>query len=121
MKRIGLILLGLVVLVFAIALVRTLTLSGPDASSSASVDPVTVDAEAAANRLGEAIQFQTLSTQFAREESRAPFVDFRNWAEATYPAFHSVASREVISKYSLFYTWAGSDPSLEPILLMSPH
>eukprot|EP00439_Symbiodinium_sp_Y106_P088296 s1_g832.t1 len=119
MKRIGLILLGLVVLVFAIALVRTLTLSGPDASSSASVAPVTVDAEAASNRLGEALQFQTLSTQFAREESRAPFIAFRDWAEATYPAFHGVAAREVISKYSLFYTWAGSDPSLEPILLMS--
>lgn len=119
MKRVGLILVGLVVLILVIALVRTLTLSGPDMASSAPADPVTIDAEAAANRLGEAIQFETLSTQFAREEKRAPFVDFRNWAETTYPAFHRVASREVISKYSLFYTWEGSDPALEPILLMA--
>lgn len=119
MKRIGLILLGLVVLVLSIALVRTLTLSAPDTSSSVPGDPLTIDAVAAAHRLGEAIQFETLSTQFAREEKRAPFFDFRNWAETTYPAFHRVASREVISKYSLFYTWEGSDPALEPILLMS--
>jgi len=119
MKRIGLILVGLIVLVLAVALIRTLSLSAPGTSSTANIAPVTIDAEAAANRLGEAIRFETLSTQFARDEKRAPFVDLRNWAETTYPAFHAAASREIISKYSLFYTWPGSDPSLEPILLMS--
>lgn len=119
MKRIGLIFVGLVALVLAVALFRTLTLAAPESTSTANVDAVVVDAQAAANRLGEAIRIETVSTQFGREERRAPFIAFREWMETTYPAFHGVASQEIVSKYSLFYTWPGSDPSLEPILLMS--
>jgi len=119
MKRIGLIFVGLVGLLLAIALVRTLMISAPDTSTADTSDQIEVDALAVANRLGEAIRFQTLSTQTDREANRAPFVAFAQWMETTYPAFHTVASREVIGGYSLFYTWPGSDPALEPILLMS--
>lgn len=119
MKRIGLIFVGLIALVLVVALVRTLSLAAPDSTASANVEAVVVDAQAAANRLGEALRIKTVSTQFGREERRAPFIAFRDWMETTYPAFHGVASREIVSKYSLFYTWPGSDSSLEPILLMS--
>ncbi|MEQ9518418.1 MAG: M20 family peptidase [Parvibaculum sp.] len=122
MKRILLGLVGLIVLVLAIALVRTFTVSLPETASNTETGDeraIEIDALAAAERLGEAIRFETISTQFGREERREPFIQFAAWVEATYPALHRAASREVISKYTLFYTWEGSDPSLEPILLMS--
>ncbi|MEQ9142944.1 MAG: M20 family peptidase [Parvibaculaceae bacterium] len=119
MKRIGLILAGLVGLVIIVALTRTFMAAAPESTAADAVPPVEIDAMAAANHLGEAIRFKTLSTQFAREETRAPFVAFRDWMAETYPALHAAASREIVSKYSLFYTWPGTDPSLEPILLMS--
>jgi carboxypeptidase PM20D1 len=119
MKRIGLILVGLVALVVAIALVRTLMTPALDDQAVNAVEQIDIDTMAAANRLGEAIRIETVSTQFGREDRRAPFVAFREWIETTYPTFNEVASLEIIGKYSLFYTWPGSDPSLEPILLMS--
>ncbi len=122
MKRILLGLLGLIGLVLIIAIVRTFAVSLPDAGTdgaSADERAINIHALAAAERLGEAIRFDVISTQFGREERREPFVQFAAWVEKTYPAFHRVASRETVSNYTLFYTWEGSDPSLEPILLMS--
>jgi carboxypeptidase PM20D1 len=42
----------------------------------------------------------------------------RGWMEATYPHFHTVATREVIDR-SLLFTWKGSNTELPPILLMA--
>ncbi|PCJ68155.1 MAG: hypothetical protein COA62_16365 [Rhodobiaceae bacterium] len=119
MKRIGLILVSLVGLLLVVAVVRTLTIAAPDIPSAAIDDQIDIDVLSVANRLGEAIRFETISTQTNREANRGPFVAFAKWMETTYPALHAVASREVIGGYSLFYTWPGSDPTLEPILLMS--
>ncbi len=119
MKRIGLLLIGVIALVIGVALARTLMVPAPSDHAVASADQIEIDELAAANRLGEAIRIETVSTQFGREDRRAPFIEFRDWVTNTYPAFHRVASREIIGDYSLFYTWPGTDASLEPILLMS--
>ena len=39
--------------------------------------------------------------------------------QARYPKAHAVMQREVVGGASLLYTWQGSDPSLQPILLMA--
>ena len=119
MKRIGLLLIGVIALVIGVALVRTLMVPAPSDHAIASLDQIEIDELGAANRLGEAIRIETVSTQFGREDRRAPFVEFRDWVTNTYPALHRVASREIIGDYSLFYTWPGTDATLEPILLMS--
>ena len=84
---------------------------------------ITVDAQASAERLGEAIRFKTISSQQTADDPDSvdytAFVDFRNWLAATYPVLHATAEREVVGGYSLLFTWKGSDPSLDPILLMS--
>lgn len=124
MKKVLLGLGGLLVLLVAVIVVRAY-LAGTD-TQVAEVDmplSITVDAQAAAERLGEAIQFKTISSQQTADDPDSvdytAFVDFRNWLAATYPGFHANAEREVVGGYSLLFTWKGSDPSLDPILLMS--
>lgn len=77
------------------------------------------DPEVAAANLGQAIQFQTISVQEGEPWDAAPFTAQRTWLERAYPAFHGVATREIVNGESLLFTWTGSDASLPPILLLA--
>jgi carboxypeptidase PM20D1 len=73
--------------------------------------------------LAEAVRFRTISWQDGAPAksiaaSQAAFVAFRDWI-AAYPAFSAAATREIVGGYSLLFTWAGTDPSAKPVLLMS--
>ena len=80
---------------------------------------VSVNAADAAERLGQAIRFKTVSVQTGQAWDEAPFAAQRAWLETAYPAFHAVAKREIINQESLLFTWAGADPSLPPMLLLA--
>jgi carboxypeptidase PM20D1 len=84
------------------------------------VRPRTVDADLVATHLAESLRFQTVShsTDLEDLEDEA-FAAFRGWFEVTYPNLHRTARREIVAGDSLLYTWAGSDPKLEPILLVA--
>lgn len=114
----------LVVLLLAGVVVgRTLMVpSYQDSTAAATVSKF--DAAAVAARLGEAVRFRTISWQAGTDPadvaaSQAAFVAFREWIATTYPQFSKTATREIVSDYSLLFTWAGSDASLKPVLLMS--
>lgn len=80
----------------------------------------TIDADAAAARLGEAIRFRTVSLVSADDAAgREQFAQFHAWMQQRYPALHAAARREVFGEYSLLYTWAGSDPAQPPIVLLA--
>lgn len=77
-----------------------------------------IDANAAAHRLAEAIQFRTV-TIVGDDGEPAEFERFHAWMQARYPAFHAVANRELIGGRALLYEWRGSDPGLPPLLLLA--
>ena len=108
----------------AVLLVRTLMVAPPAPAAPAASAEDAFDQDAIARRLGEAVRFRTISWQEGAapadvEASRQALVSFRDWIAATYPAFSAQASREIVSDYSLLYTWKGSDSTLAPYLLMS--
>ena len=108
----------LIVLVAAVVLVRTLTLS----SRQLDVVPVAgmeVDESAAAARLGQALTYRTISHQNPAEFDPAPFVAFRHHLAQTYPGVHRVMQLQVVAGYSLLYTWQGSEPEEAPIILLA--
>ncbi len=78
-----------------------------------------VDVRAAAARLGEAVRFQTISNQDKADNIVAEWDKLRAWLVATYPAAHRAMQREVIAEGTLIYHWPGSDPALQPIILMA--
>jgi carboxypeptidase PM20D1 len=77
------------------------------------------DIGAAAANLGQAIRFQTISNQNKAENKIAEWDRFHLWLQTTYPAMHGKMKREIVDGHALVYHWAGSDPSLKPIILMA--
>ncbi len=67
--------------------------------------------------LAAAIRLETISHDDPSEFRPAPFLALHRVLEAAYPNAHARLTREVVSDYSLLYTWRGSDPELAPVLL----
>ena len=123
-KRVLLGLGGVLVLLVGIVLVRTLNYGGAPQDVREIVLPEVpeFDAMVAAEHLGEAIRFRTITVAPGdpREGQEGPWLEMQAWMEETYPDFHAAANKETIpGGYSLLYTWAGSDTSRDPILLMA--
>lgn len=72
---------------------------------------------AAAERLSEALRFQTITWGDARRLDRETFLAFHAFLERSYPRLHASLEREIVSEYSLLYTWPGEGPSRKPVLL----
>jgi len=125
MRWLGRIVLGLaavLVVLVAVVLVRTLTYEAPAGAdvSAVSVAPaIPVDVARAARNLSEAVQIQTVSHQDPAEDQPAEWDRLHAFLQAAYPAAHAAMLREVVGGHGLVYTWAGSDPSLAPIVLMA--
>jgi len=105
----------------AVVGIRTATFTAPDTTfSEVKLAPeVPIDAAQAAERLSQAVRFKTVSHQDPAEDDRSQWDAQRAWLVQAYPKFHAEATREIVGDGALIYTWKGSDPSLEPIILMA--
>ena len=113
---------GAVLVVAGVVAVRTATFKAPAAVDLSSVHlapPRPVDVAMAAQHLGEAVRFQTVSHQDKAEDQPAEWDRLHAWLQATYPDAHRVMTREVVDGHALVYTWKGTDPALPPIVLMA--
>ena len=79
---------------------------------------VSLDANAAAEHLAQAVRFQTVSYSDPAQIKTDEFTNLRSFLEQTYPRTHATLAHEVVAGYSLLYKWQGQDQSLKPILLM---
>jgi carboxypeptidase PM20D1 len=77
------------------------------------------DIAEAAQRLSAAVRFRTISNQIAADNQVDEWGKLQQWFINSYPAVHRAMTREVISGGTLIYHWQGSDPSLQPIILMA--
>lgn len=69
------------------------------------------------DHLAAAIRIPTVSHDTGTDT--APFAAFRAFLEATYPQVHRHLHREVVNEHTLVFTWEGTTPDLDPILLMA--
>jgi carboxypeptidase PM20D1 len=123
MKRLLLAFAAALAVLLVILLLRTLLLEPARLSSAAVELPPGIDAQRAAERLGEAIRFETISHQVGAgsarlAESHAAFSGMHQWLTRSYPQFSAATRREQFAD-SLLFTWPGSDPQLLPVLLMA--
>jgi len=81
--------------------------------------PVTIDKDAAARRLGAAVKLQTIASATDAEQSADAFLALHDLIAKDFPVFHAAARRDVVAKYSLLYTWEGSDPKAPPVALLA--
>ncbi len=110
------ILLAVILILLAVVMFRTARFS----ILTVDVEPITpveIDAAAVAERLGRAIQFQTISAGDSGTIDRTAFLGLHRMLEGMFPRLHSALKREYINEYSLLYTWIGKNPELDPLLL----
>jgi len=112
-------LLGGVVLALALVVgVKTVTMPSRQVAATA-VKPVTVDIAAVSERLAAAVRLKTIASATDVDANAGEFLALQAHLQASFPKAHAVLRREVIGKYGLLYTWAGSDAQAAPIALMA--
>ncbi len=110
-------LLAVVVLVAALA-INTLR----KGSRQLDVPPIAVlqiDEAGAAARLGEAVRLRTVSSRDDAALNADQFLQLHGLLQARFPKAHAALKRELVGDLSLLYTWEGSNPKAQPILLMA--
>ena len=80
---------------------------------------VGVESNLVAEHLAGAIRFPTVSPANPADFDGQPFIELAAYLRDTYPRVHEQLEVEVISDYSLLYTWRGSNPDLDAALFMS--
>ena len=108
--------LGLVLLV-SVVLLRTMNLTSKQVQAEPAID-VTLNGQEMAERLAQAIRFQTISHQDPAQFRGQEFSGLHEYLERTFPLAHAALTKEVVEEHSLIYTWKGQQEGLKPILLM---
>jgi carboxypeptidase PM20D1 len=114
------ILLGILVLFLVLVVVilfRTFTFSSMQVSVP-KIESFAVN-DSAVTRFTQAIQLPTVSYDDSSRFDSVPFQGLLDLLQTNYPLADSLLQRETVSRYSLLYTWKGSDPSLKPALLLA--
>ena len=112
-------LLGGVVLALALVVGAKTMLTTSRQVAASPVKPVAVDVAAASDRLAAAVRLRTIASATDVDANAAEFLALQAHLQASFPKAHAVLRREVIGKYGLLYTWAGSDAQAAPIALMA--
>lgn len=118
MKRILILLGGLIVFVAAIVLIRA-ALIHPEAVAHVQSIRITFDEDQAVQRLSKALQFQTVSHQDSTQFQGVPFRELHAFLRQSFPRVHAWLKHELVNTYTLLYSWPGSDTTLRPVLLMA--
>ena len=114
------ILLGIVTVLVVLLAVVVVRAQMMPSLQPAVAEPVTidVDVEAAVARFAGAIRIPTISFENVEDTDSAQFRTLHTYFEQTYPLVHEHLNLELVGGLSLLYTWEGSEPDLEPVVLM---
>lgn len=107
----------LVLLIIAVA-VNTLRFQSRQLDV-APVPPVSLDENAAAARLAASLRFKTISSAEDPAQNAEEFDKLHAYLETSFPLVHANLKREQVGDHSLLYTWAGTDATAKPIMLMA--
>jgi len=118
MKRIFQAVLLLLLGLAAVLVVRTLTFHSRQPAVTA-VQPELLDTMALAGRLAGALRFATISNQDSNAFDGTAFTGLQRYLQDSFPRLHATLTREVVNGYGLLYTWAGTDSTLAPIVLLA--
>lgn len=79
---------------------------------------VPVDTTAAAQRLGHALHFETVTQRDPARLDSSAFRELHAYLRRSFPLVHRTLRRERVSDLSVLYTWPGRDTSRAPVVLM---
>jgi carboxypeptidase PM20D1 len=112
-------LLGLgVLMLLAVLVMRTLRFTSTQIPVHPAT-PLTLDRQALAAQLAQALPFQTVSHQDPDQLDREQFLGLHRYLAEQFPLVHARLKRETVNDYSLLYTWEGTEPARKPALLLA--
>lgn len=109
----------LAVLVLAAVLAFNTLRKGTRQIDVSAIAVLEVDEAGAAARLGEVVRLRTISSRDDAALNAEQFRQLHTLLQTRFPKTHAVLKREVVGDLSLLYTWQGSNPKAQPILLMA--
>ena len=107
---------ALLVVLVGIVVVRTLTFPSRQVGA-VEIEVLPLDEEALLARFARSITFRTVTSQTGVEDEAA-FRALHAFLRASFPLTHGTLELETVGELSLLYTWSGSEPALDPIVLM---
>lgn len=119
MKRILLIILGILIILVAILLIRTFTYPFKKNEQGSQADVKWVKDNAAVQRLSDGIKIPTVSAGDLGNFDYAPFDQFKEYLKNSYPLIYQNTENYEINKYGLVFRLKGSNAALEPIVFLS--
>lgn len=112
------VILAILVLTILYVLVRTI-LFERSYGSVEKMEAVAVDETTVAEHLAASIRCQTVPLDETGTPDPQAFHQLHQMLEEAYPLVHQKLKRELVNGYSLLYTWQGSRPDLNPVMLMA--
>lgn len=116
-KKILFVLLGALLMLLTILLVNTFQLGNSQIEAEQN-QPVDRNADVMLNRFTRALQYQTISGDREDQRNVEEFYEFLDFIEAEFPLVHQRLSHTRFNDLTPVYFWEGSNPDLDPILLM---
>lgn len=116
-KKILFVLLGAFLMLLTILLVNSFRLGNSQIEAEQN-QPVDRNSDVMLNRFTRALQFQTISGDLEDQRNIDEFNDFLDFIESEFPLVHQQLSHTTFNELTPVYFWEGSDPELDPILLM---
>jgi carboxypeptidase PM20D1 len=83
------------------------------------IEAAPVDDACVAEHLAAAVRCQTVPRDDQGTPDPEAFAQLHRLLEQTYPLVHQHLRRELVGGYSLLYTWEGTRPELEPVMVMA--
>ena len=113
LRLLGLGLLGLLL----VLVVNTLRLTSHQLTGVAPAPAVQM-ADSALARLAGAVRIPTVSTTDFAQTDTAQFGRFGRYLRQAFPKVFAQLKLEKFNRYGLLFTWAGTNPALNPVLLL---
>jgi carboxypeptidase PM20D1 len=88
-------------------------------SAVQTVEAVPVDPQAVAEHLAASVRCQTVPKDDKGTPDPEAFRQLHQMLAEGYPLVHQTLKREVVGGHSLLYTWPGTRPELEPVMVMA--
>ena len=89
----------------------------PPVLEVANIDLPVVDGMEVAEKLSQAIQFQTISHPLGAPNRPADYQEFLDWLDIAFPSFTAATSVDMVSGFTPIFKWEGSDQSLDGMLI----
>lgn len=110
------IIVAVIVLFFAVLVIRALAVKDKSAKPEQYQKPE-IDLDSAVKKAQGAIRIPTISMADDTFDDK-PFFELQEYLEKTFPLFHEKAEKRVVNKYALMYKIEGTDKSLKPALFL---